>query len=156
DPSGRLTELRIGSAVQLPAPTFLDDDAGALDAGGKQGLEDAVAQLDEYFEGQRCRFDLPLAMKGSPFQRQVWARLQQIPFGTTMSYGQLATELGRPGPAGAVGHANARNPIALIVPCHRVIGSSGSLTGYGGGLGAKQYLLDHEARGRSGRGTDQG
>jgi len=86
-------------------------------------------------------------MTGPPFQCRVWAQLQQIPFGTTVSYGQLAMQLGRPGTARAVGHANARNPIAVIVPCHRVIGSSGRLTGYGGGLSAKRRLLDLEAGG---------
>jgi methylated-DNA-[protein]-cysteine S-methyltransferase len=86
-------------------------------------------------------------MVGSPFQRQVWAELLEIPFGTTVSYGDVAARLGRAGAARAVGHANARNPIAIIVPCHRVIGSSGGLTGYGGGLAAKQHLLDLEAGG---------
>ena len=85
-----------------------------------------------------------MTMAGSPFQHEVWAALQGIPFGTTVSYGQLATQLGRDGAARAVGHANARNPIPIIVPCHRVVGSSGRLTGYGGGLPAKQCLLDLE------------
>jgi methylated-DNA-[protein]-cysteine S-methyltransferase len=109
-------------------------------------LDDAAAQLDEYFEGVRRSFDLPLALEGSSFQRQVWAQLRKIPFGTTVSYGHVATTLGRSGAARAVGHANARNPIPVIVPCHRVIGSSGQLTGYGGGLRAKRHLLDLEAQ----------
>jgi methylated-DNA-[protein]-cysteine S-methyltransferase len=89
-------------------------------------------------------------MAGSTFQRQVWAQLQQVPFGSTVTYGQLAAALGRPGAARAVGRANATNPIAIIVPCHRVIGSSGQLTGYGGGLDAKRRLLDLEAGWTSG------
>jgi methylated-DNA-[protein]-cysteine S-methyltransferase len=115
------------------------------DRGARQTLDHAVTQLGEYFAGRRMAFDLPLATEGTEFQRHVWAQLQQIPFGTTITYGQLATALGRPGAARAVGHANARNPIAVIVPCHRVIGSSGLLTGYGGGLAAKRHLLDLEA-----------
>jgi methylated-DNA-[protein]-cysteine S-methyltransferase len=107
-------------------------------------LDDIAAQLGEYFEGRRRSFDVALVMEGSSFQRLVWSQLRQIPFATTVSYGQLAAQLGRPGSARAVGHANARNPIAIIVPCHRVIGSSGDLTGYGGGLEAKRHLLDLE------------
>jgi methylated-DNA-[protein]-cysteine S-methyltransferase len=139
DSAGRLTGLRIGA------------DRRALDAasGGRHDevLDGVAVQLGEYFEGRRRSFDVPVAMTGSSFQRQVWAQLQKIPFGTTTSYGRLAREIGRPGAARAVGHANARNPIAVIVPCHRVVGSSGLLTGYGGGLGAKRYLLDLEAAG---------
>jgi methylated-DNA-[protein]-cysteine S-methyltransferase len=153
DSAGRLTGLRIGGGVHAPAPEPSPEDPGALDEGGTRVdeggthvLDDAVAQLAEYFAGRRRCFDLPLAPEGSPFQRRVWDRLRQIPFGTTTSYGQLATDLGRPGAARAVGHANARNPIAVIIPCHRVIGASGSLTGYGGGLAVKKHLLDLEAR----------
>jgi methylated-DNA-[protein]-cysteine S-methyltransferase len=146
DRAGRLTGLRIGGDVQAPAPELSRDDPGALDDGGTHVLDDAVAQLAEYFEGRRRCFDVPLATEGSPFQLQVWEQLQQIPFGTTTSYREMATELGRPGAARAVGHANARNPIAVIIPCHRVIGAWGSLTGYGGGLAVKQHLLDLEAR----------
>jgi len=144
DTSGRLTGVRIGDGSEELAPT-----AGAEDDGGHATLvlQDTAAQLGEYFAGRRMCFDLPLALEGSPFQRQVWAGLRQIPYGTTESYGQLAARLGRRGAARAVGHANARNPIAVIVPCHRVIGSSARLTGYGGGLEAKQHLLALEARG---------
>ena len=109
-----------------------------LDTDGRDAnsgvLDDAAAQLDQYFDGARQSFDLPMATTGSPFQRQVWAQLLDVPFGTTVSYGQLAERLGRSGAARAVGHANARNPIPIVVPCHRVIGSTGRLTGYGGGL----------------------
>ena len=103
------------------------------------------AQLDEYFDGSRRRFDVALKPAGSPFELAVWRALVEIPFGETVSYGELARALGRPGAARAVGLANARNPIAVIVPCHRVIGAGGGLTGYGGGLERKRLLLDLEA-----------
>ena len=94
----------------------------------------AVSQLTAYFAGELTQFDLPLAPKGTPFQQQVWAYLQTIPYGRTTTYGSIAAELGNPNSSRAVGAANGRNPIAIIVPCHRVIGSSGKLTGYAGGL----------------------
>jgi methylated-DNA-[protein]-cysteine S-methyltransferase len=103
------------------------------------------AQLDEYFAGARRRFDLTLDPRGNPFELTVWEALQQIPYGETLSYGELATRIGHPDAARAVGSANGRNPIAVIVPCHRVIGADGSLTGYGGGLERKRLLLDLEA-----------
>ncbi|MEV4146959.1 methylated-DNA--[protein]-cysteine S-methyltransferase [Amycolatopsis sp. NPDC049691] len=106
----------------------------------------AETQLKEYFAGQRREFDLPLAFRGTPFQRAVWAALLDIPYGETASYGELAQLLGKPAAARAVGLANGKNPISIIVPCHRVIGSTGSLTGYGGGLERKRYLLDFERR----------
>jgi len=142
DASGRLTGAHFGADPGSAAPLHHD---GTGDA-GRRVLDATEAQLDEYFEGRRTCFEIPLAMQGSPFQRRVWTQLQQIPFGSTTSYGQLAIDVGHPGAARAVGHANARNPIAVIVPCHRVIGSSGGLTGYGGGLRTKQHLLDLEAR----------
>ena len=101
-------------------------------------------QLTEYFGGQRKRFDLRLAPQGSPFQNKVWQLLLQIPYGETRSYGQLAEQLGQPGAARAVGLANGRNPIGILIPCHRVVGSQGALTGYGGGLERKRWLLAHE------------
>jgi methylated-DNA-[protein]-cysteine S-methyltransferase len=103
------------------------------------------AQLDEYFAGARRRFDLILDPLGNPFELTVWEALQQIPYGETQSYGELAARIGHPDAARAVGSANARNPIAVIVPCHRVIGADGGLTGYGGGLERKRLLLDLEA-----------
>jgi methylated-DNA-[protein]-cysteine S-methyltransferase len=103
-------------------------------------------QLAEYFSGQRERFDLPLNPYGTAFQRKVWLALRDIPYGVTASYGQTALAVGVPGSARAVGLANGRNPISIIVPCHRVIGANGSLTGYGGGIEAKRWLLDHEAK----------
>jgi methylated-DNA-[protein]-cysteine S-methyltransferase len=102
------------------------------------------AQLAAYFEGKRTMFDLPLCMEGTDFQRRVWALLTEIPFGTTISYGELARRAGNPSGSRAVGSANGQNPISIIVPCHRVIGSNGKLTGYGGGLPRKAALLDFE------------
>jgi methylated-DNA-[protein]-cysteine S-methyltransferase len=102
-------------------------------------------QLEEYFAGQRSQFDVPLAMAGNPFELRVWRALQDIPYGHTTSYGAVAASIGAPEASRAVGLANGRNPIAVIVPCHRVIGADGSLTGYGGGLERKRLLLDLEA-----------
>ena len=104
----------------------------------------AARQLSEYFAGDRTDFDLDLAPSGTDFQRKVWTALSQIPYGTTESYGQLALRIGQPTASRAVGLANGRNPIAIVVPCHRVIGSSGTLTGYAGGLERKRWLLEHE------------
>jgi len=101
-------------------------------------------QLKAYFEGKLTRFDVPLALAGTPFQQRVWAALQEIPYGSVAAYGQLADRLGQPGASRAVGLANGRNPVGIIVPCHRVVGSDGNLTGYGGGLGRKRFLLDFE------------
>jgi methylated-DNA-[protein]-cysteine S-methyltransferase len=105
---------------------------------------DVRAQLREYFAGRRTTFDVPLVMDGAPFEREVWRALQGIPYGATVSYGEVARRVGQPLAARAVGLANARNPIAVIVPCHRVIGANGTLTGYGGGLERKRLLLDLE------------
>jgi len=101
-------------------------------------------QLDEYFDGRRTTFALPLQLDGSPFQLAVWSALRDIPYGQTTSYGQIAQHLGNPRAARAVGAANGRNPISIIIPCHRVIGADGGLTGYGWGLDRKAWLLDHE------------
>ena len=105
----------------------------------------AIEQLGEYFAGDRREFDLPLALDGTEFQLRVWRALQQIPYGRTATYGEIATGLGHPSAARAVGMANNRNPIAVIIPCHRVVGSNGALVGYGGGLDRKRALLDLEA-----------
>jgi methylated-DNA-[protein]-cysteine S-methyltransferase len=118
---------------------------GRRDAGGV--IHRAAGQLDQYFAGERTAFDLPLATAGSPLQERVWAELRAVPYGTTTTYGRIAAGLGLgPGAARAVGAANGRNPLSIIVPCHRVVGASGSLTGYAGGLEAKRRLLTHEAR----------
>src|ERR1700739_1261562 len=112
-------------------------------------LADVRAQLREYFAGERTTFDTPLTMRGSAFEQRVWSALREIPYGETASYGEIARRIGQPSAARAVGMANGRNPIAVIVPCHRVIGANGTLTGYGGGLDRKRWLLDHEARHRA-------
>jgi methylated-DNA-[protein]-cysteine S-methyltransferase len=102
-------------------------------------------RLDSYFAGEPVSFDLPVALVGHPFQRRIWEAVRAIPYGTTCSYREIASKLGHPRAARAVGYANARNPLCLVVPCHRVIGTSGELTGYAGGLDRKQTLLRHEA-----------
>jgi len=109
-------------------------------------FREAERQLAAYFAGESVAFDLPLRPRGTAFQRGVWDALRAIPFGERVGYGELARRLGRPGAGRAVGHANARNPIAVVVPCHRVVGAGGGLTGYAGGLDRKRWLLDHEAR----------
>jgi methylated-DNA-[protein]-cysteine S-methyltransferase len=105
---------------------------------------EVITQLGEYFAGERKQFDLPMAFAGTDFQRRVWTELCEIPYGETVSYGELAARLGKPSASRAVGLANGKNPIGLIVPCHRVVGSTGDLTGYGGGLPRKRFLLDFE------------
>jgi methylated-DNA-[protein]-cysteine S-methyltransferase len=127
------------------------NEAGALTAFGfgepkqETGFSAALGdQLTEFFSGKRAQFELPLAPKGSEFQKQVWAELSRIPRGESISYAELARRVGRPGAARAVGRANATNPIALIVPCHRVIGSTGKLTGYAYGMELKEKLLNWE------------
>lgn len=147
-PLGELTLCGDGeslTAVCLPMqrhrPPIAPD--AVADAGP---FADAVDQLDAYFAGDRTAFDLPLAPRGTRFQRQVWEALRAIPYGTTTSYGALAAGIGNPAAVRAVGLANGRNPIPIVVPCHRVIGSDGALTGYGGGLEAKRLLLDLESR----------
>ncbi len=107
-------------------------------------LGEAQRQLDDYFAGRSTRFDLPLAFRGTDFQRRVWAALLTIPFGETRSYAEIARQIGRPDACRAVGAANGRNPISIVAPCHRVVGSSGALTGFAGGLAAKAYLLSLE------------
>jgi methylated-DNA-[protein]-cysteine S-methyltransferase len=109
-----------------------------------RGSRDVIEQLTAYFDGGLTDFDVPLAMHGTEFQRRVWTELMTIPYGETTTYGELAERLGRPTAARAVGLANGKNPISIIVPCHRVIGSTGGLTGYGGGLPRKRYLLAFE------------
>jgi methylated-DNA-[protein]-cysteine S-methyltransferase len=135
--AGALTHLYTREGEQ-----WIAQHPEAVRDGQKLGL--IKAQVTEYFEGRRNAFDVPLAPAGSEFQQQVWKALCEIPFGETRSYGQLAVQLGVPNAPRAVGRANATNPIAVIVPCHRVIGANGSLTGYAGGLPAKRWLLAHE------------
>jgi methylated-DNA-[protein]-cysteine S-methyltransferase len=127
--------------ARIAAPGSASASPGAVAV-----LADAVAQLGEYFDGVRTEFDLPLDAQGTPFQRSAWTALCTIPFGETVSYGEQARRLGDARKARAVGAANGRNPISIVVPCHRVVGSNGSLTGFAAGLDAKAWLLDHERR----------
>jgi len=144
-------QTTIASPIGALRLTVADDGAvtrvgfGAGDTSDDPRFEPLVTQLDEYFAGERTAFDLPLRQEGSAFEQRVWAELLAIPYGETASYGEIAARIGRPGMARAVGRANARNPIAIICPCHRVIGGDGSLTGYGGGLDTKRALLELEA-----------
>ncbi|MFI9028388.1 methylated-DNA--[protein]-cysteine S-methyltransferase [Streptomyces sp. NPDC053560] len=114
---------------------------------GAEPFATTIAQLRAYFAGELTVFDLPLRLDGTPFQQRVWAALCEIPYGATVSYGALADRLGKPSAARAVGLANGKNPIGIIVPCHRVVGTGGGLTGYGGGLERKRHLLDFERGG---------
>ena len=127
-----LSSVHFGSCVP---------DGGIVD---EQANRPALSQLGEYFEGRRTEFNLPLDMDGTPFQQSVWRELLAIPYGETRSYGDIARKIGKPGAARAVGMANHDNPIAVIVPCHRVVGHDGSLTGYAGGIHLKQKLLSIE------------
>ena len=150
-PIGALTLLGSSSvlvALHLPG----SDDAPPEGELGKTRLLERVAdQLGEYFAGERRTFDVPLEAKGTAFQQLVWDALVEIPYGALRSYGDVSKAIGRPAASRAVGAANGRNPIAIIVPCHRVIGSTGQLTGYGGGLPTKKWLLEHEQRHASGQ-----
>jgi len=147
-PVGRLTLVGEGDDV---VGLHFDKDplAGTVRAGAVKDdgrLRPAVEQLEEYFAGQRTVFDLSLVPPGTAFQKKVWAALVKIPYGATATYGQIARSVGRPDASRAVGGANHRNPIAIIIPCHRVIGADGSMTGYGGGLPRKRLPLDLETR----------
>jgi methylated-DNA-[protein]-cysteine S-methyltransferase len=144
-PVGTLT-LVVGE-VGLRAVLFPGEASpeGAVE-GTHPLLASAQQQLREYFTGERRTFELPLDPVGTPFQRRCWLALSSIPYGRTLSYGEQARRLGHPRAARAVGAANARNPISIVLPCHRVVGANGALTGYGGGLDAKRLLLEHEAR----------
>ncbi len=123
----------------------LERDAGEAAVPDANAAVEAVRQLREYFEGARTAFDLPLAPRGTLFQIAVWDALTRIPAGETRSYGGVASVVGVPSASRAVGMANGRNPIAIVVPCHRVVGADGTLTGYGGGLHRKRWLLEHES-----------
>ena len=107
-------------------------------------VNDAITQLEEYFAGSRLDFDLPLDLQGTEFQVEAWRALADIPYGHTASYGQQAASIGRPKAVRAIGGANGRNPVAIVLPCHRIVGADGSLTGFGGGIEVKKWLLDHE------------
>jgi methylated-DNA-[protein]-cysteine S-methyltransferase len=118
----------------------------AVGPGDETVLDAAAAQLDQYFAGELTEFELPLTLDGTGFQRTVWNALRDIPYGKTISYGELARRIGQPSAFRAVGLANGRNPVSIVVPCHRVIGADGSLTGYGGGMDRKRFLLGLEER----------
>lgn len=143
-----ITAIEFETERRPPPPPDWDEDASAL--------ADAVAQLREYFAGDRTLFDLPLAPRGTEFQRSVWDALVGIPYGETRSYGDIASRIGNPTASRAVGAANGRNPIAIVIPCHRVIGASGNLTGYAGGLGIKRALLELERNTRCHRARSSG
>ncbi|HEX4272073.1 MAG TPA: methylated-DNA--[protein]-cysteine S-methyltransferase [Rhizomicrobium sp.] len=138
DEDGRLLRFHLRSAGAARVDSEAENNPGKL--------ADIQRQVDEYSSGKRRDFDFALMAEGPEFEQKVWAALLEIPFGTTTSYGAVAKRIGVPNGARAVGAANNANPIALIVPCHRVIGADGSLTGYGGGLPLKRKLLEHEAR----------
>lgn len=151
-PIGRLLLAGDGGAlsmIQFPSgngahgadPSWRRDDAA---------FPEAVRELGEYFDGTRRAFDLDLAPSGTAFQREVLDALLTIPYGETRSYADIARQVGRPRAVRAVGAANGRNPLPIVIPCHRVIGSNGSLTGFGGGLDTKRFLLDLETRGTAG------
>ena len=147
-PVGTLT--LVGEDAGLVAVLWPDDPPVRVPLSAQQEeaahpvLAAAVTQLDEYFAGRRTRFDLPLAPRGTAFQRAVWSALGDIPHGHTRSYADVARAIGRPAATRAVGAANGRNPLSIVLPCHRVIGSGGALTGFAGGLPAKRWLLAHE------------
>lgn len=139
DDAGAVTGVYRAGQAHLPPESAWgerDDEAAA----------DAVAQLDEYFAGTRTEFSLPLAPHGTDFQKDVWAALARIPYGQTRTYGEVAAALGRPGSNRAVGAAVGRNPLSIVVPCHRVMGAAGAMTGYAGGVETKALLLDLERR----------
>src|SRR5688572_3243100 len=147
-PIGTLALTSNGSA--LTRLLMVDDEGIAADAPGELDtiLATAREQLDAYFDMRLTQFDLPLEAGGTEFQQRVWESLRTIPFGETISYAELARRVGNPKAVRAVGAANGRNPLMIIVPCHRVIGADGSLTGFGGGIDRKRWLLDHETRAR--------
>jgi methylated-DNA-[protein]-cysteine S-methyltransferase len=138
DEQGRLLRFNLRAA----GASNVDPEA----ENNSRKLAEVQRQVNEYAEGTRRDFELELAAEGPDFEKTVWAALLEIPYGTTTSYGAIARRIGHPAAARAVGAANNANPIALIVPCHRVIGADGSLVGYGGGLALKRKLLEHEAR----------
>jgi methylated-DNA-[protein]-cysteine S-methyltransferase len=144
-PIGKITVAENGRAItnllfagEKPKPDWTEQETDLLKKAG--------AQLAEYFAFERREFDLPLETEGTPFQRSVWDALQDIPYGETRSYGQVAAAIGNPKASRAVGMANHNNPISIIIPCHRVIGANGSLVGFGGGLDVKDYLLTLERK----------
>jgi methylated-DNA-[protein]-cysteine S-methyltransferase len=151
-----LDGLRMCDAGPTPVPSngrWSDSSPATPARRSDDAFPDARTQLAEYFDGTRTTFELALSPKGTPFQLRVWEALRQIPYAATASYGEIAAAIGQPSAPRAVGLANNRNPIAIIIPCHRVIGADGRLVGYGGGLDRKRYLLDLEATSPARRGA---
>ncbi|MEP6547225.1 MAG: methylated-DNA--[protein]-cysteine S-methyltransferase [Gammaproteobacteria bacterium] len=148
-PIGRLLLTTDGTALtglHMEVSRKVQSTEGSVEDASVTPLPQTVRQLREYFAGTRREFDLPLRLAGTAFQQRVWRGLTEIPYGETCSYGQLAKRINKPSASRAVGLANGSNPVSILVPCHRVIGADGSLTGYGGGLERKQWLLAHEGQ----------
>ena len=143
-PIGRLSLYSDGEALTGIYMEMREPLCDALPGGHIAMLKSAAVQLQEYFAKERRDFDLTVTLHGTSFQQKVWEQLKKIPCGETLSYGQLAAQIGQPTASRAVGLANGRNPVSIVIPCHRVIGADGSLTGYGGGVERKQWLLEHE------------
>jgi methylated-DNA-[protein]-cysteine S-methyltransferase len=139
DDALRFVLFQAGKMAMPAPPEWLEAKGGIV--------HETIRQLDAYFAGKRREFDLPLGPRGTAFQERVWRELGNIPYGAKISYGELATRVGNPAASRAVGLANGRNPISIVIPCHRVIGANGKLTGYGGGLPVKEHLLAIEAVG---------
>lgn len=142
--SAEETDVRVLDTRIPVAETFDVGEADAAETAARRLLSRAVRELEEYFAGERREFTFPTAAEGTPFQLLVWEALREIPYGETRTYGEIARRIGHPGAARAVGQANNRNPLPIVVPCHRVIGASGTLTGYAGGLAVKERLLELE------------
>jgi methylated-DNA-[protein]-cysteine S-methyltransferase len=144
--SSPIDDLLLVSDGTVLTGLYMETGAAAQPAGKKDAgpFREVTRQLSAYFEGDLRQFDLPIRLEGTKFQQTVWAALQELQFGQRISYGELARRIGQPNASRAVGLANGRNPVSIIVPCHRVIGASGSLVGYGGGLDRKRWLLEHE------------
>ncbi|MCG2430569.1 methylated-DNA--[protein]-cysteine S-methyltransferase [Aequorivita xiaoshiensis] len=134
----------VGNIEGVSSILFKDDDSLVISENIPKELIDVVTQLQEYFDGKRSTFNVKISPKGTNFQKRVWNELLNIPFGQTLNYKQIANNLGDPKVIRAAASANGKNPISIIIPCHRVIGSDGSLTGYAGGLHRKKWLLEHE------------
>lgn len=146
DDKNALVQLSLHRGADAPqnAPFLVHGEQVTWD---KARLAPVAAQLEEYFAGTRTEFDLPLAPRGTPFQQHVWDELTRVPYGTTLSYKQLAARVGRPNACRAVGGASGKNPLWIVIPCHRIVGTSGTLTGYAGGVTTKQLLLTLEGAG---------
>jgi methylated-DNA-[protein]-cysteine S-methyltransferase len=144
DENGAVVRIAFSQGRDAQKITEMKAEIDSIEDAGRTA--EVRRQLDEYFAGQREEFDLPLAPRGTPFELSVWEELRRIPFGETRSYADIARALGKPAATRAVGRANGANPLPIVVPCHRVIGSNGSLTGFGGGLDNKVRLLELEGR----------